>query len=156
MKARDTVIAWNGDSRCDPPAGRPGKAPPLSLAVGPNLREQEGDWVGLYGQSGGSGSWYNRCNVKDQRLLVMSDFWMLVFEYGLDAYLVHRAFCLIDEYVAHTKRLGAGPAKGEPGHDPEYGYGRCTHAAPTPIIIKHIGRSWHFWPGMAAELEDVA
>lgn len=144
MKANNTLLAWNGDRQTDKPS--PDKAPPLSLAIGPLIGEGEGDWTAPYGDTGGA-CWIPRRTAKEQTLLVMSDWWTLVFVYGLDPYLVHRAFCLIDEYVGYTQRLGAGPAKDEPGHNPEYGYGRCVRLTPTPLIITPAGRAWHFWPG---------
>jgi hypothetical protein len=53
---------------------------------------------------------------------------------------------LIDEYQALIKDAGLGPAKSEPGHDPDIPFGRIVDY-PVPVLkIFTSGRATHFWP----------
>ena len=76
----------------------------------------------------------------------MRDWYMLVYSYGIDPYLAHLAFLLIDEYQTIIKNMGFGPAKGELGHDPDVGYGRAIVAPKPSVNIVRQGRVTHFWP----------
>ena len=117
MKASEAVIAWNGSTthRDEGQAG--------SIAVGPLLFDGDTDWTRPYFYTGGAAEVYRRnLPEKDQQFAVLRDFYALVFTYGLDPYLVHRALLHIDEYQDIIKAMGAGPDKDELGHDPRSAY----------------------------------
>jgi hypothetical protein len=81
-----------------------------------------------------------------QRHHVMLDWYRLVYAYGVNPYVAHRAFLLIVEYQALIKDAGFGPAKGELGHDPDTPFGRAV-CYPVPMLkIFTAGRATHFWP----------
>lgn len=148
MKAAETIILWN-DSET------PWReTPPGSVAVGPVWRAGEANWTRGYRFNGGAGHTFRRSLTSlEQKFHVLRDFYELVYVFGLDPYLVHRAFLLIDEYQAITKDGGFGPAPGEIGHDPQFGYGRAV-ASPLPTVQRfQIGRSCHFWPADGQEVE---
>src|SRR5262245_15600200 len=113
IKAADALIAWNGIDD----VGRQ-DSPPGAIAIGPLLEEDEGDWAGCYENTGGAAHVFRR-DMRDmeQKLAVMSDWYMLVYGYGINPYLAHRAFLLIDEYQAVIKQIGLGPDRSELGHD---------------------------------------
>jgi len=46
----------------------------------------------------------------------LADWYLLVYTNGIDPYIAHRAFLLIDEYQAIIKSIGCGPARDEPSH----------------------------------------
>ena len=141
MKAAEALIAWSRttDSLHDPPAG--------SVAIGPLIQNDCPDWTKGYPLTGGA-AYVDRRKLHGfpQQHEVMLDWYRLVFSYGLDPYIVHRAFLLIDEYQAVIKRHGLGPAKGEPGHDPEIPYGRCVPGEAPQIKIFRCNGATHFWP----------
>lgn len=140
MKASEAIIAWNGlDSfRSE---GRPG-----SIAVGPLLHDGDSDWTRAYLFTGGAAEVLRRTlPEKEQQFSVMRDFYTLVYVYGLHPYLVHRALLHIDEYQDVIKAMGAGPAKGELGHDPDVVSGRTDYPLP-PVEERRIERSFHFSP----------
>ncbi|MCW5733491.1 MAG: hypothetical protein KIS73_05170 [Enhydrobacter sp.] len=141
MKAADTLIAWTDFTDVS------GKVPPGSIAVGPLLRDGEGDWTDSYGYTGGAAHVHRRSlSDTEQATAVFQDYYMLVYSYGLHPYVVHRAFLHIDEYQEFIKSMGAGPDLGELGHDPSIMHGRSV-AYPLPSVSeRHIGRSFHFWP----------
>jgi hypothetical protein len=86
---------------------------------------------------------------------VMLDWYQLVYSYGLDPYIVHRAFLLIDEYQTVIKKYGMGPDRDEPGHDPGVCYGRTHSVPPSKIIIRQWGRGTHFWPAATVSAAPV-
>jgi hypothetical protein len=144
MKASETLIAWNSINYLavgekDAPAG--------SLAVGPLLCEGDGDWTAPYTCTAGA-AYVGRRKLfgLPQQMQVMLDWYMLVYTNGLDPYFVHRAFLLIDEYQTIIKKNGLGPARDEPGHDPNVSYGRAFSQQPPNILIRRWGRATHFWP----------
>lgn len=141
MLAAETLIAWNADDDTS------GKIPAGSVAVGPLIEERERDWTEGYTSTGGAANIYRRSlSGVEQRLAVMWDFYTLVYLYGLSPYVVHRAFLHIDEYQEVIKDMGAGPARGELGHDPEIPYGRAS-SRPVPAVSERpYGRSVHVWP----------
>jgi hypothetical protein len=110
----------------------------------------EGDWAGLYECTGGAAyvSRRNLTGVK-QQFHVLRDYYVLVYTYGLHPYIVHRAFLLIDEYLAIIKDAGCGPDRDEPGHDPNVGYGRAVKYPIPELLIRQTGRATHFWPATA-------
>jgi len=148
MRAGNTLILWNaGDHK--PPIG---DAPPGSSAVGA-LETEDGCWSHMHGYSGSGGAAYvARRNLpkSDQERQVMLDWYQLVYTYALDPYVVHRAFLLIDEYQDIIKRMGCGPAKDEPGHDPEVSHGRAVQLPVPNLKIVRTGPATHFWPIVGA------
>jgi hypothetical protein len=125
MKAAATLIAWN-DVRDASWRPAQGAAPPGAIGIGPLLRDGDGDWPSFYACSGGAA--YARRHAKgvNQRLEVLCDFYQLVYSYGINPYIAHRALLLIDEYRDVIKWMGSGPDKDEPGHDPTTPYGRAV------------------------------
>jgi hypothetical protein len=132
MKACDALIAWQ-PAREPPTPGWPPeiqprrlRAPGGAVAVGRLLRDAyEGDWTAPYRWTGGAAyTARHKLPALEQRFSVMRDWYLLVYTYGVLPYVAHRAMLAIDEYVETIKGMGCGPAKGEPGHDPEVGYGR--------------------------------
>ena len=148
MKADNTLILWNtGDEK-----SLIGDAPPGSIAVGP-LESDDVYWSHVHGYScSGGAAWVARRDLpkSDQEREVMLDWYQLVYTYGLDPYVVHRAFLLIDEYQDVIKRMGCGPDKDEPGHDPEVSYGRAVRAPAPKLKIVRTGPAIHFWPIIGA------
>ncbi len=143
MKAADTLIAWNGaDHR-----GRADLPPPGSVAVGPLLQHGDRDWARGYDYTGGAAYTFRRKLFgAPQQQQVMTDWYQLVYSYGVHPYTAHRAFLLISEYETVIKRYGMGPDRGEPGHDPEVCFGRA-HIYPVPVLqVGCLGGSSHFWP----------
>ena len=142
IKAKDAIIAWNGadgEMSAKPPAG--------AIAIGPLLQKDEGDWASGYQLTGGAANTDRRdMSDADQKFHVMRDWYELVYGYGLHPFVVHTAFLQIQEYQEITKEMGMGPAKGEPGHDPEVGYGRAVDYPVPEIEIGRIGKSMHVWP----------
>jgi hypothetical protein len=147
LKAANTLIAWNGIDKHN------SKAPPGSIAIGPLQEMHELDWTAPYECTGGAAYVERRTMFgMIQRHRVMLDWYQLVYVYGINPYVVHRAFLLIDEYQALIKDAGFGPAKDEPGHDPDAPYGRAV-AYPVPTLkIFTAGRSTHFWPKAESEI----
>jgi hypothetical protein len=154
MKAASTLIAWNGApnaaadrafERTERAAQRP--FPAGSVGVGPLRSEKEADWSVGY-QSTGGAAYVERRSMSpaDQRFHVMLDWYMLVYTYGIHPYIVHRAFLLIDEYQSILKAFSMGPAEGEPGFDPNVGYGRAGDYPIPEITITQAGRATHFGP----------
>lgn len=142
MKASEALIAWNNARD----AYR--KSPPGSIAVGPVVDSL--DWPRLYSSTGGAAYAARRKLFgASQQLAVLQDFYGLVYVYGLHPYVVHRAFLLIDEFQAVIKRGGYGPAKGEPGHDPDIPYGRCIDTVLPEVRVWRTGAATHFWPAVA-------
>jgi hypothetical protein len=140
MKASEAIIAWNGrDSfRSEGRAG--------SIAVGPLLHDGDSDWTRAYLFTGGAAEVQRRTlPEKEQQFSVLRDFYTLVYVYGLDPYLVHRALLHIDEYQDVIKAIGAGPAKGELGHDPDVVSGQTDYPIPQ-VDERRIERSFHFSP----------
>ena len=75
------------------------------------------------------------------------------YVYGIDPYLAHQAFLLTDEYQTIIKNMGAGPDKGEPGHDPDVGYGSVVRGTwPRVNIVRGAGGATHFWPDTVAQV----
>lgn len=152
MKAGNTLILWN--ARDEEPLA--GDAPPGSIAVGP-LESEAARWshVHHYSTSGGA-AWVARRDLPapEQRCEVMLDWYRLVYAYGLDPYVVHRAFLLVDEYQDVIKRMGCGPDKDEPGHDPQVSYGRAVRMPPPKLKIVRTGPATHFWPIIGASLRS--
>jgi hypothetical protein len=132
MRAAEALIAWNG-------ADDGG-----AVAIGPLLRDGEPDWARAYTCTGGAAHIERRSmSGCEQRLHVKRDWYLLVYVYGIDPYVAHRAFLLIDEYQAIIKEMGCGPARDEPGHDSDVGYGRAV-VLPTPSLqIRQSGRATH-------------
>jgi hypothetical protein len=66
---------------------------------------------------------------------------------GVDPYVAHIAFLAIKEYRDMIFDMGAGPDKGEPGHDPNCG-GYGSYVANWPKIEIHFSRGGavHVWP----------
>jgi hypothetical protein len=142
MKAAETLIAWN-DAEPNQPDGC---GPPGSIGIGPLLIPGEDDWTRRYGNTSGAAEYKRRdqSGVVLEREL-MSDWYMLVYSYGLHPYLVHRAFLLIDEFQAIIKHRDLGPASDEPGHDPNGGgCGRTVHWPLPKLLITETGRATHF------------
>jgi hypothetical protein len=140
MKAAETLILWNAATA---PGKEPwGDGPPGGVAIGPLNNDCR-----LYHASGGAAYVARRkLTGLPQQFHVLRDYYMLVYGYGLHPYVVHRAFLLIDEYQAIIKRMGCGPDKNEPGHDPNVGYGRCGYFANPELKIFDQGGFTHFWP----------
>jgi hypothetical protein len=147
MKAKNTLIAWNSINPLDEWEHQARRAPPGSIAVGPLLEPGEQDWCRPYSSTGGA-AFTSRQKLfgTPQQLEVLKDWYRLVYSYGIHPYIAHRAFLMIDEYQTAIKNMGCGPAKDEPGHDPDVGYGRCVLYPLPNIQIQQIGRSTHFWP----------
>jgi hypothetical protein len=149
MKAAKTLIAWNSVGLTI------GKAPPGSIGIGPLIYRDDRDWVAdLYDCTGGA-AYTDRRKLKGaaQQHHVMLEWYTLVYSYGLHPYTVHRAFLLIDEYQAIIKAAGFGPARDEPGHDPNVCYGRTVHY-PIPVLqIVYHGGTTHFWPTGRMQLD---
>jgi hypothetical protein len=147
LKVSNTVIAWNSVEGGDPIR----KAPPGSVAVGPWLdadgEHYEPRWTQPYPYTGGAADADRRklFGASSERAILL-DFYQLVYSYGLNPYVVHRAFVHIEEFANAIKREGMRPDKGEAGHDPEVGYGRCWPWPLPEIEIKHLGPSVHVWP----------
>ena len=142
MKAAKTLIAWSGAD-----AALPHEAPSGSIAIGPLMQEGGRDWAQGYPCTGGAAYVYRRkLRGLAQQHEVMLDWHALVYSYGLDPYIVHRAFLLIDEYQTAIKARGRGPAKDEPGHDPTVPYGRTVEIKPPELKIFRAGGATHFWP----------
>lgn len=142
IKAREAIIAWNAAD-----GGLSGDAPPGAIAIGPLLREGEGDWTGPYRLSGGAANTNRRkMTGVEQQFHVMRDWYELVYGYGLHPFVVHTAFLQIEEYQMITKEMGMGPDKGEIGHDPSVGYGRAVNYPVPEVETRHIGQSLHVWP----------
>jgi hypothetical protein len=151
MKAAQALIAWNpatGDYRAE-------AAPPGAIGVGPLYSEHDGngDWAGLYRCTGGA-AYTDRRKLfgVSQQLAVMKEWYMLVYSYGIDPYLAHLAFLMIDEYQAVIKGMGFGPAKGEHGFDPQIGFGRAIATEQPRVRIRHRGEVSHFWPERILEV----
>ena len=141
MKAAQTLIAWQPIDWTQ----LPNRAPPGSIAVGPLLDMDDLDWVRPYECNGGASYAARRTmsGIK-QQMLVLRDWHMIVYLYGLHPYVAHRAFLLIDEYQTIMKDIGVGPAPGEPGHDPDLMWNSSKwHPA---LDIKMLGKGTHFWP----------
>jgi hypothetical protein len=146
IAAKNALIAWNGaDDGCDRVASHP--TPPGAVAVGPLLDDiSRSDWSRPYSCTGGA-AWVARRKLFGiaQQLQVMEDYYQLVYVYGLDPCVVHRAFLEIADFQAIIKRMGCGPAKDEPGHDPDVGYGRAiTTRSPMKVFRAH--GALHVWP----------
>lgn len=140
MLAAETLIAWNRAGYSS------SRVPPGSVAVGPLLSEDEGDWTDGYLNTGGAANMYRRSlSAAEQKLAVIRDFYSLVYTDGLNPYVVHRAFLHIDEYQEFIKEMGAGPAPDEIGYDPEISYGRSDYPVPE-VVERRLGRSVHVWP----------
>ena len=146
MQAAVTLIAWNSRSDTEE------KAPAGSLAVGPLLQANEGDWIDWYTSTGGA-AYAGRQNLTecDQVMAVLQDFYRLVYLEGLDPYIVHRAFLHIDEYQEFLRDMEAGPAPGELGHDPQLPFGRSDNYALPEVNERRIGRSIHIWPNAGGQ-----
>lgn len=142
MKAANALIAWTsaGDQQ--------GSVPPGSVAIGPYPEEGEGDWTDGYPYTWRAaevaGPSHSRAKQEHE---VLRDFYRLVYLYGVHPYVAHRAMLHIDEYQDITKEMGAGPDKGELGHDPNVGYGRSTRYPVPKVVERRIGASVHVWPG---------
>lgn len=74
----------------------------------------------------------------EQRFLVMRDYMLLVYTYGIDPHVVYRAFWNISEFQEIVRDGGMAPDRGEPGYDPSVGHGRLVNS---PEIDEH--RFWH-------------
>lgn len=143
MKAAEALIAWNSVEDAD------GKMPPGSVAIGPLLRDNEGDWTDGFTNTGGAAEMHRRTLTRqDQELAVLKDFYLLVYSYGLAPYVVHRAFLHIDEFQTVIKSMGAGPSRGEHGHDPEVSYGRSSQSPVPKVTEMRIGRSVRISPAL--------
>jgi len=81
-----------------------------------------------------------------QQLAVMADWYRLVYCNGIEPYLAHLAFLEIKEYQTFIKYNGAGPDKGERGHDPNISYGRSIRTPLPEVKIVRQGEVVHFWP----------
>lgn len=130
IKASKALIAWQASDGKDHLLGH--DAPPGSVAVGPLLTRHESfDWTEPFSYTGGASELFRR-KLSDtrQKLEVMSDYYILTYQYGIDPYVVHRAFLHIEEYVDWIKKISCGPAKHEPCHDPETPYGRILDKYP--------------------------
>lgn len=140
MRASDALVAWNG-AEC-----LIGAAPPMSVAVGPLLRDGDADWTEPYRCTGGASNSYRRkMDGTAQEFEVLAEWYGLVFGYGVHPVIAHRAFLHIDEYQTLVKRIGWGPGKGEPGHDPNTPHGRLDY--PTPEFDVHEQHGVvHVWP----------
>jgi hypothetical protein len=128
MKAVDTLIAWNGLS-CGH-HGRPG-----SVAVGPYRGETSFIWQYDYTDGGRVFVWGRRLRGMGLQLRILAEWQMLVYSYGIDPEVAHRAFLLIDEY-----RAAIGP-----------GFRSGVGPGPEIEIVKE-GRVTHFhplWPAVA-------
>lgn len=141
MRAAETLILWNG-------ALSPGEAPSEhwgpagGIAIGPLDND-----CNSYSCSGGAAYVARRkLTGLPPQFHVLRDWYELVYGYNLHPYVAHRAFLLIDEYQAIIKRMGCGPDKDEPRHDPNVGYGRCGYFAKSELKIFNRGGSTHFWP----------
>ena len=142
MKAAQTLIAWNAIT------DKNGKAPAGSIAVGPLVGEGEPDWAEPYRATGGAayGARRKLRVAMSQQHQVLLDWYSLVYNYGIHPYVAHRAFLLIDEYQTIIKAIGFGPAKNEPGHDPNIGYGRAVNYPVPNLKVFTTGSATHFWP----------
>lgn len=148
LKAANALIAWNSIDDHD------SKAPPGSIAIGPLQTMHELDWAAPYYCTGGAAEVSRRKMAgMIQRYYVLLDWYRLVYDYGVLPYVAHRAFLLIDEYQALIKDAGFGPAKGEPGHDPNIPFGRAVNYQVPVLNIFTSGRATHFWPEKHRALE---
>jgi hypothetical protein len=145
MKAAETLIAWNAINHerrehCVGPAG--------SIVVGPLLRDVNAmDWTQPYGCTGGAALTYrHKLRGIEQEREVLMDFYKLVYSYGLQPYVVHRAFLHIDEYQKMIKLFGLGPDRGEVGHDPQAHYGRVISTEVPEVDERHAHGGIHIWP----------
>lgn len=138
MKASEAIIAWNGleDFRHE--------GHPATIGIGPLLFDGDSDWTRPYLYTAGAAEAKRRhLNGVDQQFAVLKDFHTLVYLYGLDPYLVHRAFLHIDEYQDIMRSEGAGPAEDEHGHTPDGGHGRKNYDVPS-VEEHQVERSHHF------------
>ena len=158
MKAAKTLIAWTPAGAEPFRVGTRLIAPPGSVGIGPLLwREHDIDWAEPYHCTGGAAEVDRRKLFgRAQQFEVMMEWYALVYGYGLAPYIVHRAFLLIDEYQSIIKAKGWGPAKGEPGHDPNISYGRAVSVPPLEIDIHHAYGATHFWPKQVKVEADEA
>jgi endonuclease YncB( thermonuclease family) len=86
-QAADTLIAWNGIDTHN------GRAPPGSIAIGPLQEMYELDWAAPYHCTGGAADGGRRTMTgTTQRHHVMLDWYRLVYAYGVNPYVAHRAF----------------------------------------------------------------
>jgi hypothetical protein len=83
----------------------------------------------------------------------MLDWYQLVYLYGINPYIAHRAFLEIAEYQAVIKKHGMGPAKDEPGFEPGIPFGRSTLWLTPKIQIGRRSGALHVWP---ADSDEVA
>jgi hypothetical protein len=67
--------------------------------------------------------------------------------------VVHRAFLEITEFQTIIKEMGCGPARDEPGHDPDGGYGRVVPTRSELKVFRAHG-ALHVWP--VAKTVDAA
>jgi hypothetical protein len=150
MKAAETIIAWNAstDGTDVTECHSERMAPPGSVAVGPVLIDEGGPYwtTPYYSTAGAAYAMRRKIFGLPQQMHVLRDWYMLVYSYGIHPYVAHRAFLLIDEYQTIIKRMGFGPAPGEPGHDPYAGYGRAIELPVPSLQIRRTGRATHFWP----------
>jgi hypothetical protein len=79
----------------------------------------EPDWTELYDSTGGA-AYVGRRKMFGlvQQMHVMLDWYQLVYSYGLDPYIVHRAFLLIDEYQTVIKNMAWGQLATNPATIP--------------------------------------
>jgi hypothetical protein len=141
LKAANALIAWNSID------DHGSKAPPGSIAIGPLQTKDEPDWAAPYQCTGGAAYMSRRTMTGAvQRHRVLLDWYQLVYAYGVLPYVAHRAFLTIDEYQALIKDAGFGPAKDEPGHDPNTPFGRAVIYPVPELKIFTSGRATHFWP----------
>jgi hypothetical protein len=115
-------------------------------------------WSHIHRYSASGGAAYvarRKLSKPEQEHQVMLDWYQLVYAYGLDPYIAHRAFLLIDEYQDVIKRMGCGPAKDEPGHDPGVSYGRAVQTPLPKLKITRTGPATHFWPIVGANRSNT-
>lgn len=157
MKAAKTLIAWT-PARVEPISSpRLRAAPPGSVGISPLLRWTDSDWTSAYYCTGGAAEVHRRKLFgRAQQFEVMMEWYALVYGYGLSPYVVHRAFLLIDEYQSAPKARGWGPARDEPGHDPNIGHGRAISVPPPEIDIHYGDGATHFWPTKQVKPSDDA
>lgn len=152
LPASRALIAW--DRLRDDPGN---DCAAHAVAVGHLLRGEMPDWTDGYDCTAGAANVVRRDMTGDrQRVEVMLDWYMLVYTYGVDPRVAHRAFLNIAEFQEMIKERGIGPDKNEPGYDPDVGFGRMTRSDTDTPTTRKFWHSEHVFPPAPYALRAVA